>query len=158
MGTQTQILIIGLGNTLRGDDAVGRIAAQRVRCELSTPEIRVIDQVGPTPELAAEIAAASLVVFIDASLDGPSDRVMTRRLAASGTDDALAHQLAPAGLLRLAEQLYDRAPEAYAVTIQGQSFDFDDCRLSSAVSERLPEIFAAVRQLVESHSADAESQ
>lgn len=151
MKSSPHILVIGLGNTLRGDDAAGRIAAERVRQEVDPHRVKVIDQPGPTPELAAEIAAAALTIFLDASVDGPHDGVLTRRVEATGTADALVHQLTPAGLLRLSEQLYGGHSEAYAVTIRGRTFGFEDCQLSPEVARQLDEAVRAVRELVENY-------
>jgi hydrogenase maturation protease len=125
-----QTLVVGLGNTLRGDDALGRIAAERLRPAVDPNQVKVIDQCAPTPELAAEMSAVALVIFLDASADGPADRVVTRRLTESAAADSLAHRVDLGGLLGLARRLYGHAPEAYAVTFRGRSFDFSDTQLS----------------------------
>jgi Ni,Fe-hydrogenase maturation factor len=59
-------LVIGIGNPLRGDDGVGRWLAQRAGRWLAPAQLRTVQQL--TPELAADIALASRVLFIDAWL------------------------------------------------------------------------------------------
>lgn len=142
MNMNPPVLVIGLGNTLRGDDALGRVAADLVRAAVDPRRVKVIDQCAPTPELAADMAAASLVIFLDASADGPADRVVTRRLTECDPSDSLAHRIGLGGLLGLARRLYGHAPEAYAVTFRGRSFALSDNQLS-------PEAEAASHLLAE---------
>ena len=58
-GSRARPLVIGIGNLLRGDDAVGPMLATRVSG-------RCVHQL--TPELAAELAPLERVLFIDAWL------------------------------------------------------------------------------------------
>ena len=135
-------LVIGLGNTLRGDDALGRIAAERVRLAARPHDVKVIDRCSPTPELAMELSEVSRVVFLDASVDGPTDQVVTRRLNECKVSESLGHRLDIGTLLNLSRQLYGHAPEAFAITFRGRTFEFSDRRLT-------PEAEAAVEQIVE---------
>ncbi|MEB3362613.1 MAG: hypothetical protein VKI42_10885 [Synechococcaceae cyanobacterium] len=59
-------LVIGIGNPLRGDDGVGRWLARRGELWLPQAQWRAVQQL--TPELAADVAAAARVLFIDAWL------------------------------------------------------------------------------------------
>ncbi|MFN7898679.1 MAG: hypothetical protein ACK5N0_03300 [Synechococcaceae cyanobacterium] len=59
-------LVIGIGNSLRGDDGVGWWLAQRAERWLPPDRVRAVRQL--TPELAAELAAATRVLFLDAWL------------------------------------------------------------------------------------------
>ena len=95
MANEKQALVIGFGSTLRGDDALGRIACERLRDVVDPQQVKVVDQAAPTPELAAEVAAASLVIFLDASIDGPAGEVVARRLTAADSSHAMAHSLNP---------------------------------------------------------------
>ncbi len=128
--TNPQVLVIGLGSLLRGDDAIGRFAAERVRRAVDPTHVGVIDQAGVTPELAAELEDVFLVIFLDASCDGPADEVVVRPLSAGAENVAMTHQLDPRGLLALASRLYGYCPEAYAITFRGQSFELADGHLS----------------------------
>lgn len=135
-------LVIGFGNTLRGDDAIGRIAAARVRQVASETEIKVIDCCTPTPELAMEISRFERVVILDASVDGPAGTVVTRRLSGDVPVEALGHQLGPEALICLARQWFDADPQAFAITFRGEQFDISDYRLS-------PGAEAAIDDMVE---------
>ncbi len=72
-------LIIGYGNEIRGDDAVGpRIAALVNDWKLPAVTALAVHQL--PPELAEPIAAAQQVVFVDASADPNVREVQTRPL------------------------------------------------------------------------------
>ena len=64
------VLVIGYGNALRGDDAVGLRAAERLAADGRLPGARIDACHQLTPELAADIAAARLVVLVDARENG----------------------------------------------------------------------------------------
>lgn len=59
-------LVIGIGNPLRSDDGVGWWLARRAERWLPASQLRAVQQL--TPELAADVAAAARVLFIDAWL------------------------------------------------------------------------------------------
>jgi hydrogenase maturation protease len=58
-------LVIGYGNSLRGDDGVGPLVAEQV-AEWNLPDVRSLSVHQLTPELASEMALAKTVIFIDA--------------------------------------------------------------------------------------------
>ncbi len=151
MNQQDQVLVIGLGSTLRGDDALGRIAAQRVRGVVNPRLVKVIDQCGPTPELAAELANASLVVFLDASGDGPPGQVVKRCVSGSDALTYISHRCQPGTLVRLARSLYGRATPAVAITFRAETLDLNDCRLAPAAAAACELIVEETLRLIATH-------
>lgn len=151
-------LVIGLGNELRGDDALGRIAARKLRDAVRTSEIQVIDQTAPTPELAAPIAESELVVFLDASVDGPIDEVVTQRLREPDSTQPMTHRCDPQALVVLARSLYGHAPPAFSVTFRGRSFDFGDCQLSPQAAAASESIVQATLAIIEAHKTSQPSE
>jgi Ni,Fe-hydrogenase maturation factor len=87
-------LVIGIGNPLRGDDGVGWWLAERAETLKPTPRVLRVQQL--TPELAAELAAARRVLFIDAwwppgqgtHLHQPQDRPQALEAAGGASRDA----------------------------------------------------------------------
>src|SRR5262245_1795360 len=70
VGGRWSVVVIGYGNDLRGDDAVGLRAAQAVAawdmpgvCGLAVHQL--------TPELAEILAGAALAIFVDARVPDP---------------------------------------------------------------------------------------
>jgi hydrogenase maturation protease len=142
-------LIIGYGNPLRGDDAVGWLAAQRLAesPDAAHTDVRVLQQL--SPELAEPLARARRVIFIDACDGGLPGTVTWQPLdAALEPDNAFTHRLTPASLLASARQLYGRAPAAVVITIAGESFDYGET-LSPAVGQALPQVVRLVTTMVD---------
>ena len=65
-------LVIGYGNTLRGDDGVGPRVAEAIH-QLALPGVRALVCPMLTPELADPISRAHTVIFVDAAVDAPKE-------------------------------------------------------------------------------------
>jgi hydrogenase maturation protease len=64
-----RILVIGVGNEYRRDDAVGLIVARRLR-ELSPRNVTVIEESGEGTNLMESWTGADMVILIDAASSG----------------------------------------------------------------------------------------
>ena len=125
-------LIIGYGNPLRGDDAFGYRAAERI------PGAMAVHQL--TPELMDPIAHASHVLFVDATAEGIPGDIRRRDLAPAASGAAFTHHATPEALLAGALALFGRAPSAEILTVCGANFS-----LSPDLS---PSVAAALEQVV----------
>lgn len=110
-------LVIGYGNTLRGDDGVGYRVAEAVE---DWAEVEAYPCHQLTPDLAALLAEQERVFFVDAALpQAPhSPLVLTRLLP--GLEPALTftgHHSTPTDLLILAQQLYGHCPLTYTLLL-----------------------------------------
>jgi hydrogenase maturation protease len=145
----TGVLIVGYGNALRGDDGVGWQVADRLAGDPRLAGAEVLARHQLTPELATDVARASLVVLVDASAgDGAPGSVSVRRL--QPRRDAVpgwSHRLDPAALAGLAGVLYGAAPPVVLVSVAGASFAAGE-RLSPAVERAVPEVVEAVTRVV----------
>lgn len=115
---ETDVLVIGYGNDLRGDDAAGRRVAHAVAAR-HLPGVRVLSVVQLTPELAADLADCRLAVFVDASLthrDVTVPDIATHDVAPAEPEWGMTHHATPSSLLALAAAL-SSAPRAVVVTI-----------------------------------------
>lgn len=144
-------LVIGYGNDLRGDDQVGRCAAEAIDSwGLPGVQVRSLHQL--VPELAAELAQAELAIFLDAAAAG-NQVVLQRVLPAAG--QALAgHAAGPSGLLALTHALYAHAPEAWLITIPAESFAFG-AGLSLRAAHGLEAALQQTRSLIYTYYARA---
>ena len=116
-------LLIGFGNGLRSDDGAGLRAATLIAEQ--SPSLRVIIAQQLTPDLAEDIAAAAQVVFIDAyAAPETSARLRVERVFSGDTGrvSPAAHHGSPAGLMRLAREVFGAAPDAWVVGIPAYSF------------------------------------
>jgi hydrogenase maturation protease len=118
------VLIIGYGNPLRGDDAFGYRAAEELQALfLDHRDVVVLPVHQLTPELAADIARAGRVVFIDAAAEGEPGKLVCRPvLPAAASAAGFTHSAAPEGLLGMALALYGNAPPAVLYSVRGESF------------------------------------
>ena len=102
-----------------------------------------------TAELAEDIAAADLAIFIDAAADGPPGELQVRSLAPDASAvSTMAHFIDPRELLAWADTLYDRRPQAWLVTVSGDAFDYGLYDLSPQVAGALPALLDRVRGLM----------
>jgi hydrogenase maturation protease len=138
-------LVIGYGNTLRGDDGVGPRVAEAVAA-LGLPGVRTLVCPQLSPEHAEPVARARLVIFVDAAVDAPRE-VQRRHLEPADTTQLMAHAADPRTLLALARDVFGRAPEAWLLTIPVETLAFGET-LSPAARRGLE---AAVREIQKFH-------
>ena len=141
-------LIVAYGNPRRGDDAVAWRIAERLAS--AAPHVETITRPGLVPELADEIALASLVVFVDVKAGGKPGDVSCRRVTPDDAASARGAQT-PATLLALASGLSGRAPDAFLVTVSGARFAVGD-PLSPAVSAAVDEATSRISALLTTRS------
>ena len=127
---EAEVLVIGYGNTLRGDDGVGPRVAEAVG-NLGLPGVRTLICPLLTPELADPISRAQTVVFVDAAVDAPRE-IQWRKLAPKASSQLMAHAADPRTMLALARDVFGRVPEAWWLTIPAVELDFCE-ELSPAV-------------------------
>jgi hydrogenase maturation protease len=135
-----EILIIGYGNLLCGDDAVGVHAARELeRFFDGDPQVGVVAAQQLTPEMADSVAASSFVLFLDASRSDEPGEISCKRVHPHSEHGSFVHHLSPESLLATAETLYRKVPEAICITVGGSSFEIGD-GLSPRVQLRLTEL------------------
>ncbi len=140
-------LIVGYGNPLRGDDGVGQAVARAFADEAAVDGVEAVACRLLTPELAERFAAAARVILIDAAAGLEAGRVSVIPLqAGQAPSSSLGHHVDPRELLRMAQRLYGRSPEAYLVTVAASSLELGE-GLSAPVAAALPEVIATVRRL-----------
>ncbi len=147
-----RVLIIGYGNTLRGDDAVGWLAAEALAGVGLPPEITVLARRQLAPELAETISEVAIALFVDSTQDGEPGELRCQAVGPLVDDSGLTHSASPAALIFLARELYGRAPEALLFSLCGESFDLNE-ELSPRVRDALPKLVEMVRQKAEAFLA-----
>ena len=140
-------LVVGYGNPLRGDDGVGWHVARQLEASGLGRDGRaaVVCRHQLVPELAWEVAHASVVVFVDASAEAPPGALSVAPVPAGAGGD-WSHHLDPAALVALAARVYGTSPPAVLVTVGGSTFDAGE-HLSPAVEAVLPAVSAVVGAL-----------
>ena len=141
-------LVVGYGNVFRTDDGLGWHAAERLSDDPRLAGTVILQRHQLMPELAYDLSAADLVVFIDATTSKPPGQVDVERVQPLERNGGTwSHHVSPSTLVSLSHQLYGRATEAYVVSCGVQSVEMGD-RLSSVVEAALPQVIDAVAELV----------
>jgi hydrogenase maturation protease len=118
------MLVIGYGNTLRGDDGAGVCAAELIAMHYPNVHCLTVQQL--TLDLAETIAQHSEVIFLDASIAVNKVTVTALRTdpRANSYD---SHLLTPMTLILASHQLYGHAPlRALQVEIPATDFAFGE--------------------------------
>jgi hydrogenase maturation protease len=145
-------VIIGYGSPIRGDDAVGPLVADQLIEQIQSPSVEVFSRHVLTADLVEDICRARLVIFLDAATDGPVGEVLCRRLRpVAQPSSSMPHSLGPAELLGWVQQLYDRCPEAYLLSVRGETFAFSHYQLTPKVAIAVEPLAAKVRELIAPH-------
>ena len=148
-------LIIGYGSTLRCDDGIGYLAAEKLMdlfdspspaVVLPSPLPQVIARQQLTPDLADVLSHVDQVFFIDACAEGTPGEIRVQDVVPSGRQwGAFVHEMPPDVLLDCVKELYGKVPQARLVTIGMESFDIGE-QLSPKVAAVLPALIELVLQ------------
>jgi hydrogenase maturation protease len=147
----SKVLVIGYGNTLRGDDAAGIKAAELI--SQHHPEIECVFVHQLVPELAEQIAEYDVVFFIDAQKDiiQSNVRLITPSIEA---DQPRTHFISPESLLALSQQLYQCLPtKTYVAGIPASQFEFSE-ELSPQTDRAVYECVAIVEKYLSNRAGE----
>jgi hydrogenase maturation protease len=141
------ILVIGYGNQQRGDDGIGPRVAETIAA-VNHPGVRVRSVFQLVPELAAELAEAQIVIFVDALVEASHRAIKLEPIAVEVISDWGTHSADPRTLLALTRAVYRRAPEAWWLTVPGREFGLGE-GLSSAAEGGVRQAIARIRELIQ---------
>lgn len=119
------VIVIGYGNELRGDDAIGPQVARFV-ATWGAPGVRALAAHQLTPELAADLAGARAAIFVDARCAEDGDAAVDVRSVAPRARRTSGHAGDPGDLLALAEMAYGAAPRAWLVSVPAINFGYGE--------------------------------
>jgi hydrogenase maturation protease len=149
--TELQALVIGYGNPLRGDDGVGWVVAQRLAQLVDPDRVATMAVHSLTPDLAAALGHAQLVIFVDAAEDKPPGYLGSTSVCPTAQLPSMSHSLDPAALLHLTRQLYGRCPHGVLFTIGGAEFGHKE-HLSDPVDRACERLITEVMRIVSRHT------
>jgi hydrogenase maturation protease len=143
-----RVLIIGYGNSLRGDDGLGWQAAYALEQEGCGEEVEIIACHQLTPELAEPMSQAEFVIFVDARWDGtPGSCAHQTVVPRSAEPGSFSHACDPAALLAWGKDLFGGCPRAVMLSVTGESFAHGE-GLSPRVLAVLPVLRERIRSMV----------
>jgi hydrogenase maturation protease len=145
------LVIIGVGNAYRGDDAVGlEVARQLQQTCVQWSDVRVLTQHGEGTQVMQAWQGADTVVLVDAVQSGAAPGTVHRL-------DAIAQPLPPSFLrcsthafgvaesIELARALGQLPPRVLVFGIEGKTFA-PGVGLSAEVAQAVPEVVRCIRQ------------
>ncbi len=139
--------MIGFGNPLRSDDGVGWVVAHKLSGEHQASVVKVIAAHQLLPEMAEEVSKAERVVFVDAAETGEPGSI-SEKVVEAVSGRIYSHELSPAGIMRLAQELYGKSPRAHLLTVAGESFETGD-QLSTRAADAIPRLIKRIKTLLE---------
>ncbi len=143
-----KVMVIGYGNPLRTDDAIGWRAAGDLS-QLADKDVEIVACHQLNPEMAEPVSQAKLVVFIDACTDGAPGKLSRCEVQPAAFEpDMMSHHLDPASLLACARELYGKAPKAVVICVTGECFGYGR-ELTATVERVLPGVVELTRNLIE---------
>lgn len=122
-----RFLVVGYGNTLRGDDGLGPLIAEKL-ADTRLPgdvEVRILSLPQLDISLVTELRDVDAVVFADARQDAEDDPIKLERIAAGEASPIAGHTthtMGIAALLHLVQAWYGRHPDCYLVMPRGIDF------------------------------------
>ena len=151
----TKLAVIGIGQSLRGDDAAGLEAIRQWKEKFpktaSRPEVQI--EASELPGLALldllnNVTAAILVDAVQSTNEpGTIHRLSEDELASFTSDSKSAHGWGVAETLRLGNQLMTAHPKIRIVGINSEQVEMG-AGLSEAVKEALPKVCEAIEEEV----------
>jgi hydrogenase maturation protease len=149
-----RVLIIGYGNPLRSDDGFGWHAAHDLSTRLPNRDFEVLARQQLTPDLAETASHFPLVIFIDAAVDLAPGELRCERVTQSQNREAssFSHFLTPVALLALTAELYAKVPDAYCISVGGESFAEGEL-ICPAVRASFTPVLAQIHSLASQHSS-----
>lgn len=137
--SRAPLLVVGVGNPSRGDDALGPMFVERLESRLASAiergEIELMTDFQLQVEHALDLEGRQRVVFVDASVDAAPPFTFTR-VAPARERSFSSHSVSPAGLLDALVRLGSAAPSAHVLALHGQRFELGE-PLSPAAAAHL---------------------
>ena len=124
MLNKNNILIIGVGNTLMGDDGIGAYVAARLEA-LQLPGVRTITVQQITSDLLDEMLTVRHTVIVDAKLEAsPVDFTQVTATDAAGSPQS-HHASAPL-LMQLAKLVYNKDLSVWVCGVGAWDLDLEE--------------------------------
>lgn len=150
-GAVAPLLVIGIGNPSRGDDAIGPLVIERLEA-MDLPGVELLTDFQLQVEHALDLLGRREVVFVDATVagDGPFS---FEPVAPVPNLSASTHALAPAAVLDVYRRYTDEPlPAARILAVRGHEFE-----LGASLSEAAARNLAAALEVLVAHLTGREA-
>lgn len=139
------ILIIGIGNPSRGDDALGPTLIERLEA-WNLPDVELLTDFQLQVEYAFDMQGRDRVIIVDASIGG--NEPYDYHAAEPAEDNSYSsHALSPAAILHHYAKLYGEPPDTWVMAIRGYVFELGE-GLSPQAAANLEAALARLKRLL----------
>lgn len=140
-----RLVVFGIGNPSRGDDALGPLLLQRLE-QARLPGVVTVEDFQLQIEHAIDLQGRDLALFIDAG-EGTPAPLSFAPVTPLFNPAHSTHSLAPGAVLAVYGQALEQAPPpAYVLCVRGQRFELGE-GLSPAGRQHLEAAWDFLRQL-----------
>jgi hydrogenase maturation protease len=122
---EDKFLIIGYGNTLRSDDGVGQIVAEKIEA-FKLPNVQCIYRHQLTPELVEKIVLFPNIIFIDACVNNEKVTMINLPRFDINNQNQYGHYCTPEYLLYLTNLIYHKSPQSFLISIPINNIDLGE--------------------------------
>ncbi|MBN2556442.1 MAG: hydrogenase maturation protease [Anaerolineales bacterium] len=121
------VLVIGYGNSLRGDDGFGPHVASLLAQLVDPADVDILTSQQLTPDLAAQVAASTLTILIDARVGGEPGKIHhSLPLVPDRASPTFQHHITPETLAGVTHALYGVTPAIHLFTSEAVAFEVPD--------------------------------
>ena len=154
MEPKPNVLVLGYGNELRGDDGVGPLVAQILEKTLEGAQVLVRQAHMLLPEFIVDFSEVEKIILVDATVNLAAGEWTRKRIEASRVADgsplpSVGHFLSPESVLGSVSTLFGKEPETwlYTIGVQEMAIGFQLSQSSRQVAEIVAsEVEAQVRK------------
>lgn len=123
-GLHKPVLIIGYGNTMRGDDGFGPYVASLLAEHVQEPDVLILMPQQLTPDLAAQVAVSCMTIFIDARVGHTPGQIHhSLPCVPERAAPTFQHHITPEVLAGVSLALYGVVPDMHLFTAEAATFD-----------------------------------
>ncbi len=150
MNSSTQILVLGIGNVLMGDEGIGVHTIEKLQLQKFPSNIVLLDGGTGGFHLLSLFQEYPTIILIDATMDGQPDgtvRVLQPKFASDFPKTLSAHEIGLRDLIESAA-LLSSLPKIYLITISISTIQPMTMEMSSKVQESISEIERTVFEIL----------
>lgn len=141
-------LIIGVGNTIRGDDGIGPYICSCIEAlQLGGIKTRITQQL--QTDMVDELLEYHQIIIADAAIH--SEDILFYAVDSTTSPAASSHHSNPAMLVALAQQLYNKKLPIMVCSVKGEVFEMSD-QLSPAAKERADKAVVMISEWIKESS------
>jgi hydrogenase maturation protease len=147
--TGRNLLIVGMGNTLRTDDGIGAFVCQELSC-LPLEQTEISFALELNTDWLEICTGFDVVIFVDAAVNGPEEVRFERVRPGASLPSRSSHYLDPETLASLVTELFRTHPVLYTCSVPAYDFNMGE-GLSDKGLAKAREAVLILRQWLTEH-------